>query len=123
MKIALRGLCVAAVLAALSAPVLAHHSVAMFDFKQTLTLTGTVKEFQYTNPHAWLQIMVVGTDGMPVQWAFEAEGPSTLMIKGVKVSTFAPGDKVTVTMHPMRDERTAGQLLSVTTADGRVFNF
>jgi hypothetical protein len=100
---------------------LAHHSGAMFDNAKTVTLQGTVKEFQYTNPHSWLQIMTVGPDGKQVQWGFEAEGPSTLLRAGIKAKSFVPGDKVTVTGHPMKDGRTAGGLISVTKADGTVF--
>ncbi len=98
----------------------AHHSGAMFDNSKNVTLQGTVKEFQYTNPHSWLQIMVVGPDGKQVQWGFEAEGPSTLLRAGIKAKSFMPGDKVTVVGHPMKDGRPAGGLVSVTKADGTV---
>jgi Family of unknown function (DUF6152) len=99
----------------------AHHSVAMFDHDKKITLQGTVKEFQYTNPHSWLQIMVTGDDGKTVEWDFEAEGPSSLMRTGIKAKTFAPGDKITIVAHPMKDGRTAGALLSATAADGHVY--
>jgi hypothetical protein len=113
---------IAGLLAVLSAPALAHHSVAMFDNDKTVTLQGTVKEFQYTNPHSWLQILVVGDDGKSVEWDFEGEGPSTLMRAGIKAKTFVPGDKITVTAHPMKDGRTAGALLTATAADGHVYS-
>ena len=112
---------VAGLMAVLSAPVLAHHSVAMFDLDRKLTMHGTVKEFQYTNPHSWLQLMVVGDDGKVVQWAFEAQGPSTLLRKGIKAKSFAPGDKMTIVASPMKDGRAAGLLKSATTADGHVY--
>ena len=111
-----------AVAAALPSPALAHHSFAMFDRDKTVTLQGTVKEFQYTNPHSWLQVMVTGPDGKATEWGFEAEGPSTLLRVGIKAKTFAPGDKVTVLAVPMRDGRPAGALISATKADGTVFN-
>jgi hypothetical protein len=103
-------------------PALAHHSGSMFDPTKTVTLEGTVKEFQYTNPHSWLQIVVVGADGKPVEWGFESEGPSTLLRAGIKAKSFMPGEKVTVTCHPMKDGRTAGSLMSVTKADGTVLS-
>jgi hypothetical protein len=112
---------IAGLLAVLSAPALAHHSVAMFDLTKNLSLQGTVKEFQFTNPHSWLQIMVVGDDGKAVEWDFEAQGPSSLLRVGIKAKTFVPGDKVTVTAHPMKDGRTAGALITVTAADGHVY--
>jgi hypothetical protein len=99
----------------------AHHSAAMFDHSKTLTLQGTVKNFQFTNPHSWLIVMVTGADGAPVEWGFEAEGPSTLLHAGILPKSFRPGDKVTVTANPMRDGRPAGALISVVMADGSVY--
>jgi hypothetical protein len=99
----------------------AHHSAAMFDHSKKLTLSGTVKNFQFTNPHSWLMVTVTGTDGNPVEWGFEAEGPSTLLHAGILPKSFRPGDKVTVTANPMRDGRPAGALISVVTADGSVY--
>jgi hypothetical protein len=100
----------------------AHHSAAMFDHAKTLTLHGTVKNFQFTNPHSWLMVTVTGTDGNPVEWGFEAEGPSTLLHAGILPKSFRPGDKVTITANPMRDGRPAGALISVVMADGSVFS-
>ena len=99
----------------------AHHSAAMFDQSKTITLKGTVKNFQFTNPHSWLFVIVTSADGTPVQWGFEAEGPSTLLHAGILPKSFRPGDKVTVTASPMRDGRPAGALKSVVTADGSVY--
>src|ERR1700745_1703120 len=110
----------AMLLAALIGPALAHPSSAMCDMSKTVTVQGTVKEFQYTNPHSWLQVLVVGPDGHTVEWGFETEGPSTLLRVGIKLKTFQPGDKVTVVAHPMRDGRPAGSWVSATKADGTV---
>ena len=103
-----------------AAPAVAHHSGAMFDRTKTLKLTGTVKEFQYTNPHSWLQVNVTGPDGKVTEWAFEAEGPSTLIRAGIKKSTLMPGDKVTVTTNPLKDGRPGGSWVCLTKADGAV---
>jgi Family of unknown function (DUF6152) len=99
----------------------AHHSAAMFDHANTITLHGTVKNFQFTNPHSWLIVIVTSADGKPVEWGFEAEGPSTLLHAGILPKSFQPGDKVTVTANPMRDGRPAGALISVVMADGSVY--
>ena len=107
---------------ALATPALAHHSAAMFDHEKKITLQGTVKEFQYTNPHSWLQVLVTGADGKITEWGFEAEGPSTLLRAGIKAKTFQPGDKVTIVANPMKDGRAAGGLISATKADGTVFS-
>jgi Family of unknown function (DUF6152) len=108
--------------AGLASTVLAHHSAAMFDHTKTLTVHGTVREFQYTNPHSWLQMLVTGLDGKSVEWGFEAEGPSTLMRVGIKPGSFQPGDQVTVVAFPMRDGRPAGALISATKADGTIYS-
>ena len=100
----------------------AHHSAAMFDRTKVVTYQGTVKEFQFTNPHSWLQVMVDGPDGKSVEWGFEAEGPSTLRRVGIEATTFKLGEKVTVVASPMRDGRPAGALISVTKADGKVYS-
>jgi hypothetical protein len=112
----------AALAVALASPALAHHSAAMFDHDKKVTLQGTVKEFQYTNPHSWLQVMVPGPNGQQTEWGFEAEGPSTLLRAGIKAKSFMPGDKVTVVANPMKDGRPAGALITVTKADGTVFS-
>ena len=109
-------------MAALAGSALAHHSAAMFDFSKTLTVQGTVKEFQYTNPHSWLQVVGKGPDGKVQLWGFEAEGPSTLLRAGIKASTFKPGDKVTIVANPMKDGRPAGALLTATKADGSTYS-
>ena len=101
----------------------AHHSFAMFDPSRTISVTGTVKDFQYTNPHSWLIIVAPGPDGKPAEWGFESEGPSTLLRNGVKKSMFVPGDKVTVQAMPMKDGRPAGALIGVTKANGQVISF
>jgi len=110
-----------AVLVAAIMPASAHHSAAMFDHAKKVTLTGNVKEFQYTNPHSWLQVMVKD-GGKSTLWGFEAEGPSTLLRAGIKATTFMPGDKVTVIANPMKDGRPAGALIQVTKPNGQVFS-
>jgi Family of unknown function (DUF6152) len=83
--------CVAGVLMAPVAA-LAHHSGAMFETKKTVTVTGTVREFEYVNPHAWLYVAVTDDKGEETLWGFEAEGPSALMRAGIKNNALQPGD-------------------------------
>ncbi len=111
------------VLSFVSLSSMAHHSGSMFEEKKTITLTGVIKEFQYTNPHSWLIIDVTGDDGKVTSWGFEAEGPSTLLRAGIKKSDFKPGTKITMTARPMRDGRPAGYWVScVRESDGKVFS-
>ena len=106
----------------LMAPVaaLAHHAAAMFETEKTVTVSGTVKEFDYVNPHAWLYVVVTDDNGEETLWGFEAEGPSALMRAGIRNNALQPGDLVTVTARPRRDGRPAGAWVSVTKADGTV---
>jgi len=111
------------VLSFVSLSSMAHHSGSMFEEKKTITLTGVIKEFQYTNPHSWLIIDVTGDDGKVTSWGFEAEGPSTLLRAGIKKSDFKPGTKITMTGRPMRDGRPAAYWVSaVRESDGKEFN-
>jgi len=96
----------------------AHHSTAMFDFSKELTLSGTVVEFQYTNPHSWLIVDVAKEDGSVERWAFEADGPPFLIRAGISRTSLVPGMKVTVRTAPMRDGRPAGSWLEATLEDG-----
>jgi hypothetical protein len=107
---------------AVAGAALAHHSTAMFDDDKEVNLQGTIKEFQYTNPHSWLVVDVADASGKVTAWSFEAEGPSTLGRAGIKKNTLMPGEKVTVKSHPMKDGRPGGSLMSVTKADGTVIN-
>jgi Family of unknown function (DUF6152) len=100
----------------------AHHSAIGYDRNADVELMGTVREFQYTNPHSWLFVQVMDKAGQTVDWGFEAEGPSTLLRAGIKVSLLKPGEKVTVKGHPLKDGRPAALLVSVTKADGSVLS-
>lgn len=113
----------ATLLGAVATQAVAHHSGAMFDDKKEVTVTGTVKEFQYTNPHSWLLVDVKDKSGKVTTWGFEAEGPSTLTRAGIRKSDFAPGTPITITGHPMRDGRPAGAWMkAVRTTDNKEFN-
>ena len=110
----------ASAIAAFAGPALAHHSFAMFDHEKTMTLSGTVKEFEWTNPHAWLHI--VATDektGKPVEWSFEMGGVGQVAQQGWKPDSVKPGDKITVEGHPLKDGSRGGQYRIATLADGR----
>lgn len=100
----------------------AHHSAVMFDDQKEITVTGVVKEFQYTNPHSWLLVDVTEEDGTVTTWGFEAEGPSTLMRAGIRKSDFAPGTEITITGNPMRDGRPAALWVKAVRGDGKEFN-
>ena len=107
-------------LAMYAIPASAHHSFAMFDANQTTTLEGTVKEFQWTNPHAWIMLTVAKQSEADQQWAIEMGGPSGLARQGWRPKTLTPGMSVKVTIHPLRDGSNGGQFMEVTLPDGTV---
>ena len=103
---------------ALAAPLMAHHSSAMFDATKTTELTGTVKEFQWANPHIWIQVNV-DKAGTKEEWSFEGGSPNTLSRQGWRKATFSPGAQVTIRFNPMRDGTHAGQFVAAKFADGK----
>ena len=109
----------ALLLAAASAE--AHHSSVMFDNQKEVTFEGTVKEFQFTNPHSWLLVDVTNKDGSVTTWGFEAEGPTALLRNGVHPADFKAGTKLTITGHPMKDGRPGALWLKAVRADGVEF--
>jgi hypothetical protein len=104
---------------AVASPALAHHSFAMFDADKTLSATATVKEFQWGSPHTWLELVVLSEDKTEKPLSLELTTISGLQRNGWKPGTLKPGDRVTVTYHPMRDGTPAGQLVQAVTEDGR----
>ena len=104
--------------AAILAPAAAHHSFAMFDADKTVTMKGTVKELEWTNPHSWLRIMVVDQAGKTVQWGLEMGPPARQIQRGWKPDSLKPGDKVALEIHPLRDGTRGGTLLLITLPDG-----
>lgn len=98
----------------------AHHSFAMFDQSRQLSLAGTVHEFQWTNPHAWIHLDVPRSDGGTDLWRVELNSPNNLKRQGWKSSVLKPGDKVTLVLNPLKDGTRGGLFIAVTLADGRV---
>jgi Family of unknown function (DUF6152) len=106
-------------LAGVVAPALAHHSFSMFDDKKEVVLKGEVKEFQWSNPHTWIQLNVVDAAGKVVEWSIEGGSPNLVGRQGWKRNTFKPGDQVEITVHPMRDGQPGGSFMRAVLADGR----
>jgi hypothetical protein len=97
----------------------AHHSTAMFDRTRTIELTGVVKEFQWTNPHVWLQVSVANAAGTAAEWSIEGGGPNQLARQGWRPATFVPGETVTLVIYPMADGANGGSFVGAKFADGR----
>ena len=101
----------------------AHHSAEMFDRDKIVTLSGTVKEFRYINPHSWLIVDIENDDGTITTWGFEGEGPQDMMHGGVRKGDLPPGEKITITGWPMRDGRPAAMWQTVIKEDGELLNW
>jgi hypothetical protein len=99
---------------------IAHHSAAMFEEEKVSSVSGTVKEFQFTQPHCWLVVMVPGENGAaPQEWRIESGAPTMLQRMGIEKSTFPVGEAVTVSFHPLKDGRPAGAFIKAKLASGK----
>jgi Family of unknown function (DUF6152) len=115
-----KALALAGVIAAIpTTAAYAHHAFGRFDSEREITLQGTVNEFQWTSPHAWI-MLIVDRRGRPEQWAIEMSGSNRLARQGWQPRTLTPGMAVTATIHPLRDGTNGGQFLEITLPDGTV---
>jgi hypothetical protein len=110
---------VSAVAIAVTLPSWAHHSDAMFERAKVLELQGTIKEFQFTNPHAWVQVVVKNAKGEAEEWSLEWGSPNQLGRQGIRPSTFPVGAGVTVRTNPMKDGSHAGAFIGAKLVDGK----
>jgi len=122
-EVSVTGKCLALIFVAilLAAPggLVAHHSFAIFDTAKTTKVSGTVTAFEWTNPHAYIEIDVA-ENGATKHWSVEMGSPSILMQSGWKFKDLKSGDKITVTLNPLRNGQSGGLLIQATLADGRV---
>jgi hypothetical protein len=103
---------------AVAGPALAHHSTAAFDMEKTIEITGTVEDFQWTNPHTWTNVKVEGSDETAGIYGLEGMSPNYLGRNGWTKSTLKPGDKLTFQVHPLKDGRRGGFMVAVKMPDG-----
>ncbi len=116
------GIVWALAMAAVAAPLAAHHSAAMYDRSRKVTVTGVVVRYHYANPHSWIDLAAKAADGSDQTWSFEAGTPGQMKMTGLTPEVLKVGDTVTVTGYPLRDGRTAGAYVGLVTADGRKFD-
>jgi len=114
-------------LAGIAPPALAHHSFAMFDFEKTVSIEGTIRQFQWTNPHVVIWVDVPSAEGEePKLWAVEITSPGNLMRAGWTKRSFNPGDRVSVSLGPLRNGRTGGAFQgakNLTTGEDLVYDY
>jgi hypothetical protein len=118
--------CCAALLAAgvfgAASPLLAHHSFTMFDMTKRVTLIGTITSFEWTNPHAYIEIDVPDEKGVVKHWSIELGSPSILMQSGWKFNSIKAGEKLTLIINPMKSGQAGGFLSTATLPDGRTLS-
>ena len=102
-----------------TAVVAAHHSTSEFDYTQQVTIKGTVKEVQWTNPHSYIQLMVDGEGGKKIQWSVEIGSPSLNINMGWRKTSVKAGDVVTMNIAPARSGKPYGTLRVLTFANGQ----
>ena len=117
---AIRALLVGAAAVLGAAPALAHHSFAAFDRSREITLTGVVREFQWVNPHAWVQVVVTDGKGRQIEWGLECGSPNMMARTGWTRTTLKPGDRIVAVANPLKDGKPNGSLVRLTLPDGRV---
>jgi hypothetical protein len=99
-------------------PALGHHSFAMFDQTKVMTLSGTVREFQWTNPHAFIELEVPA-GAKTKRWSIELNSPNNLKRQGWHRTSLKGGETVSVRIAPLRNGHTGGLFLDLTKADGK----
>ena len=109
----------AASLLLLASLVNAHHSSAMFDKNKVVETTATVTEFQWTNPHVWIEIRFSRDEGMEEAWSIEGLGPNSLFRNGWRPNSFKAGDVIEIRFNPMHDGSSAGGFIGAKFSDGR----
>jgi hypothetical protein len=108
---------------ALPNPGQAHHSFGMFDNTREVWLEGSIREFQWTNPHAWIQVVVTDAAGKETEWSLEGGSPNILSRNGWKRTVLQPGDKVRILIYPLKSGEPGGSFLEVHKEDGSVYYY
>jgi hypothetical protein len=101
-------LLVCSALVAMGGVAMAHHSFSMFDLQNPIELTGVVKDWKYTAPHAFIILEVKDTDGTTQVWSLEGGAPSGLIRDGWTSKTLKAGDELTVKVDPLRSGAPGG---------------
>ena len=103
-------------------PLSAHHSFsAEFDIDRPTTLSGTLTELQWVNPHGWIHMDVKDSDGEVVTWAVELGSPTALLRRGLRKSDFPPGLEIVVEGYEAKDDTPTANGITVRFLDGRNF--
>jgi len=114
--------CLSALIFVAAGTASAHHSFAMFDRSKKITTVATVTQFQWTNPHSWIEIDVPDSNGGTTHWSLECNSPNNLSRQGWHSNSLKPGDKVTVMFWPLRNGDKGGLFIALTLANGQTLD-
>jgi hypothetical protein len=120
MKTIVRGLVFFSLIAGGTGVAVAHHSAAVFDAGTQKEITGTVKKFDYSNPHTWVWLDVPNDQGGVDTWGVEGMSPNYLNRRGWTRNTLKPGDKLTITLRPMKNGEKGGMWVTAKRPTGEV---
>jgi hypothetical protein len=104
----------------MAAPAVAHHSFAMFDYNKEVTITGALKDLQWTNPHIHIIVNVPNAAGAVAEWDVEGGTPANLRRTGWSRDVIKPGEKISIVIHPMKNGSNGGMLVRANRGDGSV---
>jgi len=90
----------------------AHHAYAMFDISREMTLHGVVKDFEWSSPHIWVDMIVRDPAGKEADWSIEGANPGVLRRFGWTRSSLKPGDQIELVIHPRKDGSIGGSLVT-----------
>lgn len=115
----LKLVCAVLVVMAFATSARAHHSFVMFETTKQVTLSGTVTSFEWTNPHAYIELDVKDTGGSIKHWSIELGSPSILQQSGWKHNTLKKGTEVTLVINPLKNGNPGGLLIQASLPDGK----
>ena len=118
----LRATISAALLVGAAGPVWPHHSHSMFDEAQEVSLTGTVKNLAWVNPHGYLFLVVQNADMTTTTWQIELSYLQNMLRHGITPATFKEGDTVTVKLNPLRDGNPGGSFTGAVDTKGNAYS-
>lgn len=115
-----RAILLASLVAATTSLAVAHHSYSAFDITKEKVISGTIKKFDWSNPHTWAWLDVANEAGVVETWGVEGMSPNYLARRGWSRTTLKPGDKLTITIRPMKDGEKGGMWVTAKRPNGEV---
>lgn len=115
-----RAILLASLVAATTSLAVAHHSYSAFDITKEKVISGTIKKFDWSNPHTWAWLDVANEAGVVETWGVEGMSPNYLARRGWSRTTLKPGDKLTITIRPMKDGEKGGMWVTAKRPNGEI---